>query len=48
VVDKRAVPRERVRLDTDTVSDQHQVPQDVRNEQIQVDDQDQPRRQDQR
>jgi stress response protein YsnF len=37
VVDKRAVPRERVRLDTDTVSDQHQVPQDVRNEQIQVD-----------
>jgi uncharacterized protein (TIGR02271 family) len=49
VVDKRAVPRERVRLDTETVTDQRQVSEEVRKEQIEVDgDQDQLRRQDQR
>jgi uncharacterized protein (TIGR02271 family) len=49
VVDKRAVPRERVRLDTETVTDQRQVAEEVRKEQTQVDDdQDQLRRQDQR
>jgi uncharacterized protein (TIGR02271 family) len=48
VVEKRAVPRERVRLDTETVTDQRQVSDEVRKEQIEVDDQDQLRRQDQR
>jgi uncharacterized protein (TIGR02271 family) len=48
VVDKRAVPKERVRLDAETVTDQRQVAEEVRNEHIQVDDQDQLRRQDQR
>jgi uncharacterized protein (TIGR02271 family) len=48
VVEKRVVPRERVRLDTETVSDERQVSEDVRKEQVEVDDQDQPRRQDQR
>jgi len=48
VVDKRAVPKERVRLDTETVTDQRQVSEKVRKEQIEVDDQDQLRRQDQR
>jgi stress response protein YsnF len=48
VVEKRVVPRERVRLDTETVSDERQVSEDVRKEQIEVDDQDQLRRQDQR
>jgi uncharacterized protein (TIGR02271 family) len=48
VVDKRAVPKERVRLDTETVTDERQVAEEVRKEQIQVDDQDQLRRQDQR
>jgi uncharacterized protein (TIGR02271 family) len=48
VVSKRAVPKERVRLDTETVTDQRQVSEEVRKEQIQVDDQDQLRRQDQR
>jgi uncharacterized protein (TIGR02271 family) len=49
VVDKRAVPKERVRLDKDTVTDERQVAEEVRKEQIQVDgDQDQLRRQDQR
>ena len=37
VVDKRAVPRERVRLDTETVTDERQVSEDIRKEQIQVD-----------
>jgi uncharacterized protein (TIGR02271 family) len=36
VVDKRAVPRERVRLDTETVTDERQVSEEVRKEQIQV------------
>jgi uncharacterized protein (TIGR02271 family) len=36
VVDKRAVPKERVRLDTETVTDERQVSEEVRKEQIQV------------
>jgi stress response protein YsnF len=36
VVQKRAVPRERVRLDTETVTDERQVTEEVRKEQIQV------------
>ena len=36
VVDKRAVPKERVRLDTETVTDERQVAEDVRKEQIEV------------
>jgi uncharacterized protein (TIGR02271 family) len=37
VVDKRAVPKERVRLDKDTVTDERQVAEEVRKEQIEVD-----------
>jgi uncharacterized protein (TIGR02271 family) len=37
VVQKEAVPVERVRLDTETVTDQQQVSEDVRKEQIDVD-----------
>jgi uncharacterized protein (TIGR02271 family) len=48
VVEKRAVPKERVRLDKDTVTEERQVSEEVRKEQIEVDDQDQLRRQDQR
>jgi uncharacterized protein (TIGR02271 family) len=48
VVEKRAVPKERVRLDTETVTDERQVSEEVRKEHIEVDDQDQLRRQDQR
>jgi uncharacterized protein (TIGR02271 family) len=49
IVEKRAVPRERVRLDTETVTEERQVSEEVRKEQIQVDgDQDQLGRQDQR
>jgi uncharacterized protein (TIGR02271 family) len=45
VVDKRAVPKERVRLDTETVTDERQVSEEVRKEQIEVDgDQDRPNR----
>ena len=47
VVDKRAVPKERVRLDTETVTDERQVSEEVRKEQIEVDG-DQVPRQDQR
>jgi uncharacterized protein (TIGR02271 family) len=36
VVDKRAVPRERVRLDTETVTEERQVAEEVRKEQIEV------------
>ncbi len=36
VVDKRAVPRERVRLDTETVTEQRQVAEEVRKEHIEV------------
>jgi uncharacterized protein (TIGR02271 family) len=49
VVDKRAVPKERVRLDTETVTDERHVSEEVRKEHIEVDDdQGQLRRQDQR
>jgi len=48
VVEKRVVPRERVRMDTETVTDDRQVSEEVRKEQIEVDDQDQLRRQDHR
>jgi uncharacterized protein (TIGR02271 family) len=45
VVDKRAVPKERVRLDTETVTDERQVSEEIRKEQIEVQgDQDQLRR----
>jgi uncharacterized protein (TIGR02271 family) len=40
VVEKRTVPRERVRLDKDTVTGEEQVADEVRKEQIDVDDQD--------
>jgi uncharacterized protein (TIGR02271 family) len=36
VVQKRVVPRERVRLDTDTVTEERQVGEEVRKEQIEV------------
>jgi uncharacterized protein (TIGR02271 family) len=36
VVEKRAVPKERVRLDTDTVTEERQVGEEVRKEQIEV------------
>jgi uncharacterized protein (TIGR02271 family) len=43
VVDKRAVPKERVRLDTETVTDQRQVAEEVRKEQVELEgDQDRP------
>src|SRR4029450_6174570 len=38
VVHKRVVPRERVRLDKDTVTDQEQVTEQLRKEQIDLDD----------
>jgi len=37
VVDKRVVPKERVRLDTDTVTEERQVSEQVRKEQIEAD-----------
>src|SRR5215203_717926 len=37
VVDKRAVPKERVRLDTETVTEERQVSEEVRKEHIEVD-----------
>ena len=48
MVEKRAVPKERVRLDTETVTEERQVSEEVRKEQIQVDGQDQLPRQDHR
>jgi Domain of unknown function (DUF2382) len=49
VVEKRTVPKECVRLDTDTVTEERQAAEEVRREHIQVDgDQDQLPRQDQR
>jgi uncharacterized protein (TIGR02271 family) len=44
VVEKRTVPRERVRLDKEAVSGEEQVAEEVRKEQINVDDEDQLRR----
>jgi uncharacterized protein (TIGR02271 family) len=38
VVEKRVIPRERVRLDKDTVTDQEQVTEELRKEQIDVQD----------
>jgi uncharacterized protein (TIGR02271 family) len=38
VVEKQAVPKERVRLDKETVTEETQVSEDVRSEQIEVDD----------
>jgi Domain of unknown function (DUF2382) len=40
VVEKRAVPKERVRLAKDTVTGQERVAEEVRKEQIDVDDED--------
>jgi len=37
VVDKRTVPKERVRLETDVVSDEREVSEDVARERIEVD-----------
>jgi uncharacterized protein (TIGR02271 family) len=36
VVEKRAVPKERVRLDTETVTEERQVSEQVRKEQIET------------
>jgi uncharacterized protein (TIGR02271 family) len=44
VVEKRAVPKERVRLDKETVTDQRQVSEEVRREQIEVEGDQQPYR----
>jgi stress response protein YsnF len=40
VVEKRVVPRERVRLDKDTVTEEERVAEQVRKEQIEVKDED--------
>jgi uncharacterized protein (TIGR02271 family) len=40
VVQKRVVPRERVRLDKDTMTDEERVAEEVRKEQIEVQDED--------
>jgi uncharacterized protein (TIGR02271 family) len=40
VVEKRVVPRERVRLDKDTVTDEERVVEQVRKEQVEVQDED--------
>src|SRR5215218_4312642 len=48
VVDKEVVPRERVRLDTDTVTEERQVGEEVRKEQIEVDEGDTDVRDDRR
>jgi uncharacterized protein (TIGR02271 family) len=37
VVEKRAVPKERVRMDKDTVTDEHTVSEEVRKERIEPD-----------
>jgi uncharacterized protein (TIGR02271 family) len=39
VVEKRVVPKERVRLDADAVTDEREVAEEVRKEQIDIDDQ---------
>src|SRR5215208_403155 len=48
VVDKEVVPRERVRLDTDTVTEERQVGEQIRKEQIEVDEGDTDVRDDRR
>jgi uncharacterized protein (TIGR02271 family) len=40
VVEKRVVPRERVRLDKDTVTDEERVAEQIRKEHIEVQDED--------
>jgi uncharacterized protein (TIGR02271 family) len=40
VVEKRVVPRERVRLDKDTVTDEERVVEEVRKEQVEIHDED--------
>ena len=40
VVQKETVPVERVRLDKDTVTDQHEVDETVRKEEIELDESD--------
>ena len=40
MVEKRVVPRERVRLDKDTVTGEERVAEEVRKEQIEVQDED--------
>jgi uncharacterized protein (TIGR02271 family) len=44
VVEKRVVPRERVRLDKDTVTDERQVTEEVRKEQVELQGDDRPDR----
>ena len=44
VVEKRAVPKERVRLDTETVTEERQVSEEVRKEQIEIEGDDRPAR----
>jgi uncharacterized protein (TIGR02271 family) len=48
VVDKKVVPRERIRLDTDTVTEEQQVGEEVRKERIEVDEGDTDVRDDRR
>ena len=48
VIDKQVVPRERVRLDTDTVTEERQVGEEVRKEQFEVDEGDTDVRDDRR
>jgi stress response protein YsnF len=38
VVEKRAVPKERVRMSKDTLTDERQISEEVRKEQIEADD----------
>src|SRR5215216_1418145 len=40
VVEKRVVPRERVRLDKDTMTDEERVAEEIRKEQVEVQDED--------
>jgi stress response protein YsnF len=40
VVQKRVVPKERVRLDKDTLTDEERVAEELRKEQIDVDNED--------
>ncbi len=44
VVEKRVVPKERVRLDKETVTDEQQVTEEVRKEQIEMEGEDPARR----
>jgi uncharacterized protein (TIGR02271 family) len=48
VVEKRVVPKERVRLDKETVTEHEQVGREVRQEQIEVEGQEEVRRHDER